>query len=100
MSRLWLTRRGVPAAAQATVVADVEDRLADLPTALRWGASAADQALAVLPARVQRAALRLPGVSEWARMVTSLTAVAYFDLNGAVSLPTQRATTERVGLDA
>lgn len=100
VSRHWLTGMGVPAGAQNAIVADVEERLADLPSLLRWGSTGADRVLAVMPQTVRRAALRLPGCSEWVRLVTSLTAVAYFERAGSGTLPAQRTPAEQVELSA
>ena len=99
LSRQWLTSVGVPASAQASIVADVEERLLALPSLLRSGSRVADRMLGVLPVSMLAAAVKLPGASEWARMVISLTAVAYFERAGSTpELPTQRTPSVRVDL--
>lgn len=82
-------------------MADVVDRLDDLPSVLRAAATVADRTLAVLPAGVRDRVLRLPAVGEYERMVASLTAVAYFDAVSRGGLvPEQQRVPERVDLGA
>lgn len=79
ISRDWLDRVGASPEDVASIIAEVGDRLRYLPAPLRALSVVADGSLAVLPAAVCRRAIALPGVSEYARLVRSLTAVAYYD---------------------
>lgn len=100
VSRDWLSCAGVPRHAQEAIVAEVQERLADLPSLLRWGATGADRVLGVLPDRMLAAAVRVPGCSEWARLVTGLTAVAYYERAGAGRVPGQRTHSPSVDIFA
>jgi hypothetical protein len=77
----------------AAVRLDVQERIEDLPSAVRLGAELADAALGALPEGLALRLCRLPVASEYARMVESLTAVAYFDaITRDVPIPAQRTT--------
>ncbi len=79
VSRQWLRRAAATDDVTAAVTAEVQERLADLPSALHLGAQIADAALGALPEGLALRLCRLPVASEYARMVESLTAVSYFD---------------------
>ncbi len=87
LGHAWLD--GVKASPQHThlVLEDVVARLDDLPSALRLGACLADTVVAVVPRRARG----WPVISEYVRLVHSLTAVSYFDVvTQEVALPRQR----------
>jgi hypothetical protein len=63
-----------------SVTADVVSRLQDLPSVLGLLVRPVEGGTAVLPRAAIRSLCRLPGFSEYARLVESLTAVSYFDL--------------------
>ncbi|MBK6762403.1 MAG: hypothetical protein IPG68_03615 [Micrococcales bacterium] len=92
-SRDWLVAAQASPTVQRATCDEVRARLDDLPDVLRMGAGAADVALGWLPAPVLRKASRLPAVSEFARIVESLTAVSYFAM-AEVTLPVQRFAPE------
>ena len=93
LSRRWL--RGVGAAERhyEPVVRDVQLRLASLPSMLGLALTPVDACLASVPHRMLGTAARVPVASEYARLVESLTAVAYYDLverEGGATVPRQR----------
>jgi hypothetical protein len=79
ISRDWLESVGAAADEVQAIQDRVDERLAHLPTHLRALSSAANGTLGLIPAQVSRRMIDLPVVSEYARLVRSLTAVAYFD---------------------
>lgn len=79
ISREWLESVGAAEDQMDAVQAQVDERLAQLPSHLRALSSAANGTLGFIPEQVSRRMVGLPVVSEYARLVRSLTAVAYFD---------------------
>lgn len=92
-SRDWLAGVQAPPPVQRATCDEVDARLDDLPDLLRKGAGAADMVLGLLPTPALRRASRLPGVSEFARIIESLTAVSYFSMAEA-TVPVQRSAPE------
>lgn len=91
LSRQWLIAAGAPPALLDPTCEDVRARLDDLPDLMGPPARFADTLLGLLPPPLLRTATRLPGVSEFARIVESLTAVSYLDAVGKqVVVPAQR----------
>lgn len=83
ISREWLTGVGASDQEIEAVQADVDERLTRLPTHLRALSTAANGTLGFIPTQVTRRMVDLPVVSEYARLVRSLTAVAYFEQSEA-----------------
>jgi len=98
LSRDWLGAAQAPPVVREATCEDVRARLDELPDYLRRGAAAADTLLGLLPIPALRAAVRLPGVGEFARIVESLTAVSYFDLVTA-DLPIPAPRRDSVALE-
>jgi hypothetical protein len=79
ISRDWLAGVGASDQQIEAVQADVDERLAQLPAHLKALSSAANGTLGLIPQQVTRRMVDMPVVSEYARLVRSLTAVAYFE---------------------
>lgn len=79
ISRDWLDGVGAPADQVADLSAQVRERLQYLPAPLKALSVVADGGLGALPQSVSRRVISLPLVGEYARLVRSLTAVAYYD---------------------
>jgi len=91
----WLEDRNVPPALREAVVGDVADRLGAMPSVLRTTFRLMDVGLCAVPRGVRRAALSLPGLNEYRRVVESLTAVSYFDaVSSPARIPAPRAPEE------
>lgn len=74
-----------------SVCDDVAARLDAMPSVLRSAFSAIDAGLSALPRPLRRRAESLPGLSEYVRVVESLTAVSYFDATtSSPRIPAQR----------
>jgi len=89
----WLTAAQASPVVHHATCDEVLARLDDLPDVLRTAAGAADVTLGLLPAPVLRRAARLPVLSEFVRVVESLTAVSYFAM-AEVTVPAQRSAPE------
>lgn len=79
ISRDWLDGVGAPEDQVAALSEQVRDRLQNLPGPLRALSVVADGSLGALPQSLSRRVIGLPVVGEYARLVRSLTAVAYYD---------------------
>jgi hypothetical protein len=79
ISRDWLVGVGASEQQIEAVQTDVDERLAQLPAHLRALSNAANGTMGLIPTQVTRRMVDLPVVSEYARLVRSLTAVAYFE---------------------
>lgn len=91
LSSDWLARMTTDDALRRAVVDDVADRLESMPSVLRSAFSAIDTGLSALPRPLRRRAESLPGLSEYVRVVESLTAVSYFDATTSnPRIPAQR----------
>ena len=98
LSVAWLTQMDSSAALREIVVQDVADRLDSMPSHLRVLFGVVDTGLYSLPAGLRRRVSGLPGFSEYARVVESLTAVSFFDaVTRSAAIPAPRGDdSERV----